>query len=464
MTATTSPRPRPGGPGGPGGEAGSAGSAGSAAQSRTDTSPLTGVRVLEIDDGFAGYAGKVFADFGASVVKVERPGGALQRRSGPFYRAADGNEYSLPFAYYNAGKQSVLLDLPDAGRPDADRPDADRPDADRPDAEVDADAIAQLERLIAGADVVLDGMSGGITATLGLSSERLAELRPGLIHVVITPFGLTGPWRDYLSSDLVALTLGGVTAQTGYDSVNGRPGQPISPTGGQSSHFVGVLAAIATIAALRERRDRRAEDVLTLDFSVHDSVAVSTESYVSMWEFGNLEGFRHTGRHASGIFTNPAWQFRCGDGAYVCALTLYLNDRRFAALLDLFDKAGFSHGLADERYATQRQRDPIMNEIVNEIARFCKQHSADYIFDEAQRRQLPWAKVRSPEDIAADAHLAARGFFTPVELFPGEQVPFPGMPWQGLPSALLATDANAHVPQLGQDTEALLNQEGWRAL
>jgi benzylsuccinate CoA-transferase BbsE subunit len=427
--------------------------AASGPEAAADMPPLAGVRVLEIDDGFAGYAGKIFADFGASVVKVERAAGCGQRRSTPFYRAADGNEYSIPFAYYNAGKQSILLDLPDDDRA-----------ADRAGAGRDPDAVAQLQQLIADADVLLDGMTGGITATLGLSSERLAQLRPGLIHVVITPFGLTGPWRDYLSSDLVALTLGGVTAQTGYDSVNGRPGQPISPTGGQSSHFVGVLAATATIAALRERRGRGVEDVLTLDFSVHDSVAVSTESYVSMWEFGSMEGFRHTGRHASGIFTNPAWQFRCGDGAYVCALTLYLNDRRFAALLDLFDKSGFSHGLADERYATLRQRDPIMNEIVNEIALFCKQHSASYIFDQAQRRQLPWAKVRSPEDIAADEHLAARGFFTSLELFPGELVPFPGLPWQGLPSALLAADTNARVPQLGQDTEALLHQEGWRAL
>ena len=78
-----------------------------------------------------------------------------------------------------------------------------------------------------------------------------------------------------------------------------------------------------------------------------------------------------------------------------------------------------------------------MQDIVDLIDAFCRQHPAQFIFEEAQKRQLPWSKVRSPDEVAADAHLHARGFYQRVELFPGEQVQWPGLAWQGLPSALL---------------------------
>ncbi len=128
----------------------------------------------------------------------------------------------------------------------------------------------------------------------------------------------------------VSLALGGVAGQSGYDSANGRPGQPISPAGGQSRHIAGLVAGIAVVAALA---DPPSDGVLSLDLSMHDAIAVSTESYVSLWEFGRSTGYRHTGQHASAQFTTPAWQFRCADGAYVAALTIFLNDRRFAAML-----------------------------------------------------------------------------------------------------------------------------------
>jgi len=392
--------------------------------------PLAGVVVVELDAGYISYVGKILTDFGARVIKVEPPGGDEQRQATPVYRGQDGNEHSIPFAYYNAGKESVTLDLADPGQ------------------------AASLDRLIGAADVLLDGLGAGVAQSLGLTRERLGALRPGLIHASVSPFGQTGPWRGHRTSDMIALTLGGVTAQSGYDSVNGRPSQPISPTGGQSRHIVGLLAGIAVVAALA---DRPATGVLSLDLSMHDAVAVSTESYVSMWEFGRIEGFRHTAQHANGEFTPPAWQFRCADGGYVCALTLYLTDRRFRALIDLFDTHGFEHGLDDDRYATVSQRQQVMHEIVDTIAAFCRQHPAQFVFDQAQQRQLPWSKVRSPDEVAADAHLHARGFYQPLELFPGEQVQWPGLPWQGLPSALLDAGParRTRAPQPGEDTERL---------
>jgi crotonobetainyl-CoA:carnitine CoA-transferase CaiB-like acyl-CoA transferase len=191
---------------------------------------------------------------------------------------------------------------------------------------------------------------------------------------------------------------------------------------------------------------------------MHDAIAVSTESYVSLWEFSRSTGYRHTGQHASAMFTTSAWQFRCADGAYVAALTIFLNDRRFAAICEMFDTHGLQHELRDERFATAGQRQAVMQEIVDYIEAFCRQHPAQFIFEEAQKRQLPWSKVRSPEEVAGDAHLHARGFYQLIELFPGEQARWPGLAWQGLPSALLAPGAGRRTrpPHAGEDTGRIL--------
>jgi crotonobetainyl-CoA:carnitine CoA-transferase CaiB-like acyl-CoA transferase len=100
----------------------------------------------------------------------------------------------------------------------------------------------------------------------------------------------------------------------------------------------------------------------------------------------------------------------------------------------------------------------VMQEIVDSIDEFCRRHPAQFIFEEAQKRQLPWSKVRSPDEVAADAHLHARGFYQLIELFPGEQVRWPGLAWQGLPSALLDAGPSRRTrsPQAGEDTAAIL--------
>ncbi len=393
--------------------------------------PLDGITVLALDAGYASYAGKILTDFGARVITVEPPGGAEQRRATPVHHAADGSDYSIPFAYYHAGQESVTVDL------------------------TGPDAAVRLEPLIRAADVLLDGLGAGVAGSLGLTDQWLAQVRPGLIHALLSPFGQTGPWREAGTSDTISLALGGVAGQSGYDSANGRPGQPISPAGGQSRHIPGLLAGISVVAALA---DPPAEGVLSLDLSMHDAIAVSTEGGVSQWEFNGASGYRHTGQHASPMFTTPAWQFRCADGAYVVALTIFFNDRRFASLVEMFDTHGFPHSLRGERYATAAARQPLMQDIVDFIGDFCRLYPAQFVMDEAQKRQLPWSKVRSPDEVAADAHLHARGFYQRLELFPGEQVDWPGLAWQGLPSALLDSSRprRTRPPQAGEDTDRIL--------
>ena len=154
---------------------------------------LSGVRVIELADERGEFCGKLLAGLGADVVKVEPPGGSPTRRIGPFAGDLEDPEKSLYFWHYNFGKQSLVLDLEtEPGR-------------------------QRLRELAAGADVVLESCSPGTLDRLGLGYEALRALDPSLILASITPFGQTGPYRDWKGSDLVHLALGGAMACSGYD-------------------------------------------------------------------------------------------------------------------------------------------------------------------------------------------------------------------------------------------------------
>jgi benzylsuccinate CoA-transferase BbsE subunit len=147
---------------------------------------LSGYRVLELGGQESLFAGKLLADLGATVIKVEPPGGDPARLLGPRASGVAAPEAGLLWQSLNTGKQGVTLDL---GR--------------RRGREL-------FLRLAATADVVIEGPTPGGLAELGLGYETLCEARSGLILVSITPFGESGPYRDYAADDLVVWALSGL--------------------------------------------------------------------------------------------------------------------------------------------------------------------------------------------------------------------------------------------------------------
>ena len=136
---------------------------------------LDGLRVIEIADERAEYAGLLLAGLGAELVKIEPPEGSATRRIGPFLEDQPGAERSLYFWNYNRNKKSVVLDL--------------REPASR----------EQLLRLLAGADVLLDASCGALNQALGLDRAALGARFPALVTARLTPFGDDGPWCDFKS-------------------------------------------------------------------------------------------------------------------------------------------------------------------------------------------------------------------------------------------------------------------------
>ena len=172
----------------------SGGATPSATSSEDGPGALSHLRVLDLTSASAAYAGKLLADLGADVIKIEPPGGDPARREAPHGR--DGA--SLPFRYENANKRSLVLDL-----------------ASRPDRE-------DFVGLAREADLVLEALPVGRLPALGLDFATLSEENPGLVLTSISGFGQTGPHAALRSNDLVASALGGAMTSIG-DPADPRP-------------------------------------------------------------------------------------------------------------------------------------------------------------------------------------------------------------------------------------------------
>ena len=188
--------------------------------------PLTGLRIIELADETGQFCGKLLGDLGADLVKIEPRGGEPCRHIGPFLDDIPHPDRSLSFWYYNTSKRGITLNLETE------------------------DGRRLFRRLAATSDIILETFRPGFLASLGLGYEDLREENLGLIMCALTPFGQTGPWRDYLSSDLLHMAAGGEMASSGYDAADVPNAPPIAPGGGNAWHMGCHFAYIAIMAAL----------------------------------------------------------------------------------------------------------------------------------------------------------------------------------------------------------------------
>jgi crotonobetainyl-CoA:carnitine CoA-transferase CaiB-like acyl-CoA transferase len=390
---------------------------------------LSGLKVLEFDDGLGQFCGKLLADLGADVIKVEPPGGAPARYVGPYAADVPGVNRSLTFWHYNTNKKSVTLDL---NRPDA---------------------VRIVKDLVREYDIVLDATADGLEG-LGLGAEALRNENEGLIFQRITAFGSTGPWSGYAGSDVVSQALGGVTAMNGYDEKMDLP--PISPTGGQAAHLTSMYAAIAVLGAVNHRDI--SGDGQDIDVAAHDVIAVSTELSIPYWEFKKARVFRQTARHARPDPDTPQQVVRCKDGKYIIALSLYLFDEmRFPAMVDWMASENMAEDLTEDLYKDPEHRFERIAHINNVVHKFCNAHDSEWLFHGAQKRRLPWSPLHRPGELINDKHLRERGALATL-VHDGEgEVVYPGRPY-----ALSETpwSLRTPAPDLGADTVEVLRGLG----
>ena len=390
--------------------------------------PLEGLRVLELADEKGQFCGKLLGDLGADVIKIEPPGGERCRHIGPFLDDIPHPERSLSFWYYNTSKRGITLDL------------------------ATADGCRIFARLAATSDVILETFHPGYLAALGVDYESLREQYPRLIMCALTPFGQTGPWRDYVSTDLLHMAAGGEMASCGYDQVDVPNAAPIAPGGGNAWHMGCHFAYIAIVAALVYRSVSGQGQYI--DASIHEACALSTEAAVANYVYRGETLRRQTGRHHAANPTNRT-QFRAKDGSYVTALiTGGLNPRNVANLAVLMDSFGMAGDLKDPRYQEPAVIAANASHIIDDLlANFIASLPAEQVYHAAQERGFTWGAVRAPEALLHDAHLHDRGFWKQVEhpelgrsfTYPGEAAIYNGSPWRISRRAPLIGEHNTEI-------------------
>ena len=390
--------------------------------------PLTGLRVLELTSEPAQFCGKLMADLGADVIKVEPPGGQETRNVGPFLEDEAHPERSLYFWHYNTSKRGVTLDLNSPNGQDI------------------------FRKLSATAGLVLESFPAGYLSDLGLGYETLAKDNPGLIMCSVTPFGQDGPWRDYQTSDLLHLAAGGQMASSGYDVEDIPDAPPIAPGGGNAWHIVSHYSYIAIMGALYHR-DFTGEGQY-IDVSVHEACSLTTEGAIAIYLSTGEVVRRHTGRHASADMS-PGIQHATNDGGYINTTRSgsNLTPARIKVLGEWMDGYGLAQDLLDDKY-----QDPAVVEVSG-------QHFADVLknffanmplveaYEGGQELNFPWGAIRTMEEIMGDPHLQDRDFFVPVEhpelgrefIYPGPAAIYNASPWSISRRAPLIGEHNQEI-------------------
>ena len=406
------------------------------ASTGTGTSVLDDVRILEVGGVLGGWCGKLLADMGANVTKVEPPEGDETRGYPPFYKDEPDKNHSLYFWHYNTNKQSVTLDI---------------------ESDVGRDVFL---RLAVEADVIVDSCEPKYLDSLGLGYDDVSQVSPSIIFATISPFGQDAPYSDYAATDMTALAFGGPVWSSGYDD-HSIP--PVRGGGNQAYHTVCHFAAIGVLTALVYRQFT--SEGQFIDVNMHAAQNVTTEGAVYHWLVAGDTVQRQTGRHSSPTPTADV-QMLCGDGRYVNIGFPARTEEQWFHLLAWLDEHGLMGDLS--KYITPPSRAAIINrdadairqmaEVMSAVSELCQANTAYDIFVRAQDLGFQWGIVYSPEETLEDRHFKERGMQVAVE-HPelGEEFVYVGAPYE-----FKATPwgIRRRPPMLGEDNEAVYGEIG----
>lgn len=372
------------------------------------TGPLLGVRVLELGNFIAGpFAGQLFGDYGAEVIKVEAPdGGDPMRHWGVCL-----DDSSLWWPIIARNKRSVVADLKQP------------------------DDLAFVRRLAAECDVVLENFRPGVLARFGLDYDSLVADNPGIIVTHVSGFGQSGPRASEAGFGSIGEAVGGIRHTTGDPD---RPPARCGVSLGDS--LAAMFAVIGTLAALHERsRSGRGQEV---DVAIYEAVAALMES--SMVDYDVADVLRNrSGGTLRGVA--PANAYPTSDGSEV--LIAGNADTVFARLCEAMDRPDLA---VDGRYATHVARGENERELDELIAEWTATIDADELLALLRAHTVPAGRVYTAADMLHDGHYAARDMVQRRTSRTGVDTPMLGV----VPKFSRTPGSIADVgPTLGEHTE-----------
>jgi crotonobetainyl-CoA:carnitine CoA-transferase CaiB-like acyl-CoA transferase len=328
---------------------------------------LADLRVVDLTDGYAALAGRVLADMGAEVVRVQVPGGGEGPRRAP--RAADGT--GLHHAFRNVGKLVVTLD---------------------PGIEADR---ATVDGLLAGADlaIVADGWGAALA---GWSPAELSARHPHLVVSAVSPYGLDSPWADHRATELVAQGLAGVVYRSGVPEL-----PPVSAPGSYCEDLGAVVAALAGIIGVHQAEVGGGGQVV--DVAAVLALAQCTEMSLPLWSLLKML----PARNGAGLYP----LFECSDG--LARIVLPMSPGEWRSLIAWMGSPPEWTGPEwEQAMLGEAQRNEIMSRLPAMFAAGTRAEVTES-GDAAGVRVTP---VLTPAEVLTNEHCVARATFAPVDI------------------------------------------------
>ena len=387
-------------------------------------------RALDLTDEKGLLCGKILGDLGADVIKIERPGGDIARRLGPFYQDQPHPEKSLFWFAYNTSKRGITLNL------------------ETPDGR------EIFRRLVKNTDFIIESYPPGYMGKLGLGYPDLEKINPGVILVSITPFGQTGPYKDYKTADIVSWAMGGEMAPYGDAD---RPPVHFSHHS-QAYLHAGNDGAQGALTALYQRWSTGKGQ--HIDVSIQDSVIQCLEHITSNWDLRQAIPER-SGEPFPGVTHTTTQIWPCKDGwvAWSHGGNSVLGPS--LPLIKWMDDEGmandymrnFDWNRPDFMRITQAE----MDLIEGPTGKFFLTHTKAELLDGAVKRNVMLYPVSTAADIMENRQLQARDFWVELD-HPGleTKITYPGAFGQFSESPVKIT---RRAPLIGEHNREILEEE-----
>ena len=361
------------------------------------------VKILDLTWYISGpYCTKLFADFGADVIKVEKPGeGDPARRMGPFLNDEPHPEKSTLFCHLNTNKRGITLNLKSAA------------------------GKKIFKELVKEVDILAESFSPGVMERLGLDYKVLRQINPKLVMTSISNFGQTGPYRNFKLSELVLNGLGHEMYECRHPDRH-----PLKMGGNVTQYQGGLVASLATLGALWARDEQGFGQYV--DVSLQETQAGDidrkTINLVS-WAYTGDVTYPRIDPSTSARTVMPSGVFPCQDG-FIQSLPVLPHWPRFLALMKTPELERFN-------YPNDLLNMDLKGEIDAIWYPWCTERSKRQAMEECQAVKFFVTAIQTPKDAVEDPHFNERGVWVEIEhpvtgkqIYPGAPIRMGEAPWQ----------------------------------
>lgn len=334
---------------------------------------LSEYRALDLGSVMGAFCGKLLSDLGVDVIKVEPPSGDPLRREPPFASGHEDREGSLRFAYLNAGKRGVTLDLTRREGRDI------------------------FLELVGRSDVILECYEPGYMDSLGLGYGLLSKYQPKIILVSLTGFGQSGPYSNYQAPDIVTTAMGGLLYISGDPEL-----PPCMPPETQSYYYGSLYATYGVMLALWHRevegRGVHIDASIQASLALHEHVAFTY----------SLEGRSMKRAGSQHQHVAPANLFPCKDGY----ISIFVSEPHWSIFLEVWKE--HPPELEEPRWRSNAERRAHADWLNPLVASFTSSFAKEELSLLLQEHGIPGLPVNRPDEFMRDPHIQDRGFFGPV--------------------------------------------------